>query len=123
MESSTLIENVCLVENLKHNLLSISQLCDKGYKVVFYKTRCIIENACDGKILFVENRCVNVYTIDIDCASIDNKGFSALHDDGWLWHRRLGHASKNLISKILKNELVKDLPKISFQKYKIYEAC
>ena len=33
--SSTLIENVCLVENLKHNLISISQLCDKGYKVAF----------------------------------------------------------------------------------------
>ena len=32
--SSTLIENVCLVENLKHNLISISQLCDKGYKIV-----------------------------------------------------------------------------------------
>ena len=42
--SSTLIENVYLVENLKHNLLSISQLCDKGYKVVFDKTRCIIKN-------------------------------------------------------------------------------
>ena len=23
------------VENLKHNLLNISQLCDKGYKVIF----------------------------------------------------------------------------------------
>ena len=33
--SFTLIENVCLVENLKHNLLSISQLCDEGYKVIF----------------------------------------------------------------------------------------
>ena len=31
--TSTLIENVCLVESLKHNLISISQLCDKGYKV------------------------------------------------------------------------------------------
>ena len=35
--SSTLIENVYLVENLKHNLISISQLCDKGYKTVFDK--------------------------------------------------------------------------------------
>ena len=82
--SSTLIENVCLVENLKHNLLSISQLCGKGYKVIFDKTRCVIENACDGKILFVGNRCVNVYTINIDCASTHDKYFSALHDDGWL---------------------------------------
>ena len=55
----TLIENVCLVENLKHNLISISQLCDKGYKVVFDKTRCVIKNACDSKNLSVRNRCGN----------------------------------------------------------------
>ena len=29
--SSSLIENVLLVDGLKHNLLSISQLCDKGF--------------------------------------------------------------------------------------------
>ena len=29
---SPLIENVILVDGLKHNLLSISQLCDKGLK-------------------------------------------------------------------------------------------
>ena len=62
--SSILIKNICLVENLKHNLISISQLCDKGYKVVFDKSKCVI---CDGKILFVENKYGNVYTIDIVC--------------------------------------------------------
>ena len=43
--------------------------------------------------MFVGNRCVNVYTIDIDCASTHDKYFSTLHDDGWLCHKRLGHAS------------------------------
>ncbi|KAH9699792.1 Integrase catalytic domain-containing protein [Citrus sinensis] len=85
---STLIENVYLVENLKHNLISISQLCNKGYKVIFDKFSCVIENSCDGKILFVGNRCGNVYIIDIECASTLDKCFSALHDDSWLWHRR-----------------------------------
>ena len=42
--SITTISNVHLVEGLKHNLLSISQLCDKGYKVTFTNTCCIIEN-------------------------------------------------------------------------------
>ncbi|KAH9767789.1 hypothetical protein KPL71_011399 [Citrus sinensis] len=121
--SSTLIENVCLVENLKHNLLSISQLCDKGYRVIFDESKCVIENACDGKVLFVGNRCVNVYTININCASIHDKCLSALHDDGWLWHRRLGHASMDLISKIVKNDLVKGLTKINFQKDRTCEAC
>ena len=120
---SSLIENVCLVENWKQNLLNISQLCDKCYKVVFYKIRYVIENACDGQILFVENKCVNVYTINIDCASTHDKCFSALHDDGWLWHKRIGHASMDLISKISKNDLVKVLLKIGIQNDRICEAC
>ena len=33
--SSSLIENVLLVDGLKHNLLSISKLCEKGFKVIF----------------------------------------------------------------------------------------
>jgi len=33
--NSTTIENVLYVEVLKHSLLSINQLCDKGYKVNF----------------------------------------------------------------------------------------
>ena len=77
-------------------------MCDKGYKVVFDKNRCVIENACDAKILFVGNKWVNIYTIDIDCTSSLNKCFSSFHDDGWLWHRRLGHASMDLISKFPK---------------------
>ena len=108
---------------MKHNLLSISQLCDKGYRVIFDESKCVIENACDGKVLFVGNRYVNVYTINIDCTSTNEKCLSALHDDGSLWHRRLGHASIDLISKIVKNELVKGLPKINFQKDRTCEAC
>lgn len=45
----------------------------------------------------------NVYIIDIKCASTYDKCFSTLYGDGWLWHRRLGHASMNLILKISKN--------------------
>ena len=32
--TSSLIESVLLVDGLKHNLLSISKLCDKGFKVI-----------------------------------------------------------------------------------------
>ena len=121
---SLLLLKICVwLKTWNTILLIISQLCDKGYKVVFYKNRCVIKNACDDKILFVRNRCVNVYTIDIDCAFTLDKYFSALHDDGWLWHKRLGHASMDLISKISKKDLVEGIPKISFQKDKICEAC
>ena len=31
----TKVENVLLVEDMKHNILSVSQMCDKGHKVTF----------------------------------------------------------------------------------------
>ena len=37
---SPLIEDVALVDGLKHNLLSISQLCDKDFCVAFYSSCC-----------------------------------------------------------------------------------
>ena len=49
--SSPLIENVVLVDALKHNLLSISQLCDRAFKVIFDDSSC---NILDGKI----NACI-----------------------------------------------------------------
>ena len=36
------INDVILVEGLTHNLLSISQFCDQGYRVMFEPSRCII---------------------------------------------------------------------------------
>ena len=35
---STFIDSILLVKGLKHNLISISQLCDKGLKVSFEKS-------------------------------------------------------------------------------------
>ena len=34
--------NVMYVDGLKHNLLSVSQMCDQGNEVVFWSNRCVI---------------------------------------------------------------------------------
>ena len=118
--SSSLIENVLLVDGLKHNLLSISQLCDKGFKVIFESSHCIIKDSQNDKIIFMGHRNENVYTSKYES---HNRCFSSMHDESWLWHRRLGHVNMNLITQLNKNELVRGLPKISFEKYKVCEAC
>lgn len=46
------IENVLLAKGLKLNLLSISQLCDKGYFVVFDTLSCVIEHKASKAIVF-----------------------------------------------------------------------
>ena len=35
-------KNVLLVEYMKHNLLSVSQMCDQGHKVTFDSQKCEI---------------------------------------------------------------------------------
>ena len=123
-EPSPIIENVLLVDGLKHNLLSISQLCDKGNKVIFDKNMCTIENIKDDKTLFIGQRIENVYVFKIDDVEPTNGTcLSAMNDNGWLWHRRLGHAHIDLISKLAKKELVIGLPKISFEKDRLCGAC
>ena len=49
---TTLIENVLLADDLKHNLLSISQLCDKGYVIEFDASKCRIIDNTSHDILF-----------------------------------------------------------------------
>jgi len=48
---SNSIEDVYLVDGLKHNLLSMSQLCDKDNLVVFTSNRCLVVNMDTGDIV------------------------------------------------------------------------
>jgi hypothetical protein len=58
------LKKVFPINRLKHNLLNISQLCDKGYKIVTNHTSCLIlEN---DKVIYIEIRKQNVYKIKID---------------------------------------------------------
>jgi hypothetical protein len=121
---SLVIEDVLLVDGLKHNLLSISQLCDKGYNVIFKSIMCIIVNEINNQVLFVAFRNENVYTIDFDnMTSKESICLAAINENSWLWHRRLGHVNMELLSKLSKLDLVKGLPVTKFVKDKICDAC
>jgi len=66
---STTIENVLLVDGLKHSLLSISQLFDKGFLVSFDSQNCVIENKHHKNIKHIGYRTNNVYMINLDKTS------------------------------------------------------
>ena len=110
---STFIENVLYVRGLKHNLINISQLCDKGYKVSFEVLLCIITDPIDDSIVFIGHRQGNIYMIDLNELSTSDHCLVAtqakINEISWLWHRRLGHASVHLISKLIKRNLVKGI--------------
>jgi len=47
----------------------------------------------------------------------------SLEKGKWIWHKRAGHISMKTIAKLSQLDLVRGLPKISFEKDKICEAC
>jgi hypothetical protein len=64
-DGKTKTQNVLYVEGLKHNLLSISQMCDQGYKLTFHSKGCDIMKACLGILVANANRTPsNVYVLN-----------------------------------------------------------
>jgi len=88
--SSFNIKNMLILEGLKHNLISISQLCDKGYKVVFEPSHYVIFDVC-YRIVLIEKRVNNIYLLDLHHASNNIHCFLTKKYDNWLWHKRLHH--------------------------------
>ena len=107
----SLIESVLLVDGLKHNLLNISQLCNKDFKVIFEASHCIIKDIQNDKIIFMGHRCDNVYAINISKYDGHDRCFSNMINQSWLWHGRLGHANMDLISQLNKMNLSEAFPK------------
>ena len=122
--SSHSIDNVFLVDGLKHNLLSISQFCDKGNSVCFTNEHCQIINNNTNQVVLEGKRKGNTYIVDLN--EIPRSTFSCLsvlEDDPLLWHNRVGHASLYLLDKLRSKELVVGLPNVKFLCNKLCDAC
>lgn len=115
--STITIENVLLVKALKHNLLSISKLCDKGHSVSFNILSCIIEHNTSKVLVFKGSTIENVYMLDLD--DVLMHGTKCLVSK----NKCLSHAYFNLLNKISSKSLVVGFPKMKFSKDKLCDAC
>ena len=62
-----------------------------------------------------------MYVIHINEIMLNNESCLIANNvnDSWLWHKKLRHASMKTLSKLVKNDLIIGLPKLSFDKDKI----
>ncbi|KAJ9545503.1 hypothetical protein OSB04_025210 [Centaurea solstitialis] len=87
-------------EGLMHNLLSISQLCDKNHKVSFSKKKCKVKNR-RKEVILTGVRQADIYIINMN-TSTDNFCFvsRASSDTNWLWHKRLSHLNFKTLNQL-----------------------
>jgi len=122
-ENKVIIKDVLLVEGLKHSLLSISQLCDRGYKIIFALEQCIIVDSKSTKTILIGKRISNVYTLNVSSIIPSMNSLLSRDDESWLWHRRLEHIDMHHLNRIASKDLVIGLPKLKFERNKLCEAC
>jgi hypothetical protein len=113
-------QDVLLVDGLKHNFLSVSQMCDRGCEVVFTSKDCKIKSVNSGQVVAKGIRTDNnVYVLKEDREECHLRK----HDESWLWHRRLGHLNFDHLIKLKNLEAVKDLPRISKPQDSVCKPC
>ncbi|KAJ9552774.1 hypothetical protein OSB04_016819 [Centaurea solstitialis] len=119
----TTFKRVAYVEGLMHNLLSISQLCDKNHKVSFSKKKCKVKNR-RKEVILTGVRHADIYIINMN-TSTDNFCFvsRASSDTNWLWHKRLSHLNFKTLNQLCINNLVIGLPDFRYTKVSLCSAC
>jgi hypothetical protein len=104
-------ENVLLVENMKHNLLSVSQMCDQGHTLLFDSKKCEIRKEGLGKLVATTMRTPNNIYILNEIGK--ERCFLGKENESWIWHKRMGHMNFDNLVKISRKEAVREMPKIS----------
>ncbi|GJW52624.1 ribonuclease H-like domain-containing protein [Tanacetum coccineum] len=99
-------EDVYFVKELKFNLFSVSQMCDKKNSVLFTDTECVVLSSDfkltdESHVLLKVPRKDNMYNVDLKNV-VPQRGFTCLFtkatpDESALWHRREKPCIENLI--------------------------
>nr|GEW50983.1 ribonuclease H-like domain-containing protein [Tanacetum cinerariifolium] len=107
-------KDVYFVKELKFNLLSVLQMCDKKNDVLFTDSRCFVLSpdfklVDESRILLKVPKKNNMYSVDMK--NIVPKEIltclvaKATLEESMLWHRRLGHINFIDINKLIKDNL------------------
>ncbi|GJX27068.1 ribonuclease H-like domain-containing protein [Tanacetum coccineum] len=125
-------EDVYFVKELKFNLFSVSQMCDKKNSFLFTDIECVILSPYfkltdESQVLLKFPRKDNMYSVDLKNV-VPQGGLTCLFakatpDESNLWHRRLGHVNFKTMNKLVKGNLVRGLPSKLFEINQTCVAC
>ncbi|GJT33779.1 putative ribonuclease H-like domain-containing protein [Tanacetum coccineum] len=133
IKTGTLVfDDVYFCKELKYNLFSVSQICDKKNNVLFTDTECLVLSSDfklldESQVLLRVPRKDNIYSVDLKSIVL-TRGLTCLFakaiiNESNLWHRRIRHINFKNINKLVKGNLVRGLPSKIFENDHSCVAC
>nr|ABA93908.1 retrotransposon protein, putative, unclassified [Oryza sativa Japonica Group] len=118
------LKNVALVEDLKYNLLSVSQIVDENFEVHFKKTGSKVFDSCGDSVLNIF-RYGRVFKADFEnpVSPVITCLVAKFDKDVMFWHRRLGHVGFDHLTRLSGLDLVRGLPKLKKDLDLVYIPC
>ena len=108
-EGTKFIPDVLFLPKIDQNLLSVGQLLDKGYKVLFENNECLIRDA-SGKNLF--NVKMKEKSLTLNLMEKEQMTFISRVSATKIWHKRLGHFYHRGLLQMQPKKLVEGLANI-----------
>jgi hypothetical protein len=107
------------IPNLKHYLISVGQLMEHGYNVIFKGTTYLIMDKPPSrkvieKIQMIKNKMFPLNLRSVNLSQSYAQNFSNSYES-LLWHSRFGHIPFRSLSLLQKHSMVKGLPILNEQ--------
>ncbi|KAJ0941619.1 putative RNA-directed DNA polymerase [Helianthus annuus] len=125
-------DKINYVKQIDHNLLSVSQICDKKFSVIFDDAGCYVLKPGfkipQEWILLSAPRVNDLYILDMSQAITTSAQVTcfvskATEKESISWHRRMGHIHLRKMNHLVKNNLVNGVPVRSFHLQDICVSC
>ena len=106
---------------MKHNLLSVSHMCDQGHILIFNSKECEIREEGSNRLVETTTRTPN----NIYILNEIRKESCCLgkEDEGWIWNKIMENIHFQNLCKINKKQVVREMPEITKPTNVIYKHC
>lgn len=112
-------ENAYWFEGLRHNLLSVAQLNNIGYKVEFTNGKAKLLDGKENPVGTGNQTKGNLFYLDLT----KNTCLLAQIEEIWLWHKRMCHGNFDNLVTMSKKKRVRGIPNLKKPKMGMCKKC
>jgi hypothetical protein len=114
-----LISDVLFVPEIDQNLLSVGQLLEKGYSVVFKNKHCLISDPTGLEIFTIK---MQGKSFSLDWMEEETAAVSNTTNEADLWHKRMGHFNQAALVHMQRRKMVRGVPSLE-EKITVCVSC